>query len=115
MAESKGFEPLECLRIQRFSRRLHSPPVPPKTPRIRDPVLVLWAFVASLRVPIMATFMAKRHRMNSVVGEGSVAGQRSHPRGPGGLTSDGEVAQIGSLEGRAFTARLLVSAAHSLE
>ena len=58
MAESKGFEPLEHLRAQRFSRRLHSPPVPPKTPRNRMLLTVSRAFVASLRVPIMANLMA---------------------------------------------------------
>jgi hypothetical protein len=62
MAESKGFEPLEHLRAQRFSRRLHSPPAPPKTLRNRDLLAVPIGFVASLRVPIMANFMAKRHR-----------------------------------------------------
>jgi hypothetical protein len=41
VAESRGFEPLECLRIQRFSRRLHSPPLPPKTPRNRGALAIL--------------------------------------------------------------------------
>ncbi len=61
VAESKGFEPLECLRIQRFSRRLYSPPLPPKTPRNRGALAILWGLIASLRLPIMANFMAKHH------------------------------------------------------
>jgi hypothetical protein len=59
VAESKGFEPLEHLRAQRFSRRLHSPPVPSKTPSNRDLLAISRGFVASLRVPIMAILMAK--------------------------------------------------------
>ncbi len=58
VAESKGFEPLEHLRAQRFSRRLHSPPPPSKTPRNSDTLPVPRGFIPSLRVPIMANFMA---------------------------------------------------------
>jgi hypothetical protein len=59
MAESKGFEPLEACTSTVFETAAQ-PSCTPKTPRNRGAMVAPRTFIASLRVPIMAKFMAKR-------------------------------------------------------